>query len=168
MSELIGKTIGQYQLVELIEDTGTSWIYKGFQPNMNRYVAVKVLKSLDPAAVGTFDQQNALLAQIQHPNILPIIDSGQVDGLAYRVLRYVESGVLRDHLFEYYDPRKAAGLISGVVAGLEKIHAQGYVHGNLEPGNIYLDENGAPLLTDFGLPKPPNAPLRAALRNVGR
>ena len=50
-------------------------------------------------------------------------------------------------------------MISGVVAGLEKIHAQGYVHGNLEPGNIYLDEGGVPLLTDFGLPKPPGAPL---------
>ncbi len=159
MSEMIGKTIGQYQIVELIEDTGTSWMYKGFQPNMNRYVAVKVLKSLDPTAVDAFNQQNTLLAQIQHSNILPIIDSGQVNGLAYRVLRYVESGVLRDHLFEYYDPSKAVGLISGVVAGLEKIHALGYVHGNLEPGNIYLDESGIPLLTDFGLPKSPNAPL---------
>ena len=85
MSELIGKTIGQYQVVELIEDLDTAWIYKGFQPSMNRYVAFKVLKSQDPAEVAAFNQQNAILAQIQHTNILPIIDSGSADGLAYRV-----------------------------------------------------------------------------------
>jgi serine/threonine protein kinase len=159
MTDLIGKTIDQYQIIELIKETDHDLIYKGFQPNMNRYVAIKVIKSQDPFAVQAFTQQNELLAQIEHPNILPILDSGQVENYAFRVLRYVEGGVLRDHLFEYYDPRKAAGLISGIVVGLEKIHAQGYVHGNLEPGNIYLDEGGVPLLTDFGLPKAPAAPI---------
>jgi serine/threonine-protein kinase len=159
MTELIGKTVGQYQIIELVLDTSEAQLFKGFQPNMNRYVAVKVLKSQDPAAVQAFTQQNELLAQIQHPNILPIIDSGQVQGLAYRVLRYVEDGLLQDHLFQYRDPRKAAGLISGIVEGLEKIHAQGLVHGNLEPSNIFLDEGGQPLLTDFGLPKAPGAPV---------
>ena len=86
MSEMIGKTIGQYQIIELIDDPDETLIYKGFQPNMNRYVSVIVLKSGDPAAVGAFNQQNALLAQIQHPNILSIIDSGVAEGLPYRVL----------------------------------------------------------------------------------
>jgi serine/threonine-protein kinase len=159
MSELIGKTIDQYQIVELIEETGDSWTYKGFQPSMNRYVAFEVIKSHDPVKVSAFNQQNVILAQIQHANIMPILDSGSAEGLAYRVLPFIENGVLCDHLFEYYDSRKAAGLISGVAAGLEKIHAQGYVHGNLESGNIYLEAGGVPLLTDFGLPKSPNAPL---------
>ena len=55
------------------------------------------------------------------------------EALAYRVLRYVEGGLLRDHLFGFFDPHKAARLISGIVAGLEKIHAQGYFHANLKP-----------------------------------
>jgi serine/threonine protein kinase len=159
MSELIGKTIDQYQIVELIEEAGDSWTYKGFQPSMDRYVAFKVLKSQDPVEVDAFKQQNTILAQIRHANILPVLDSGSAAGLSYRVLPFIENGLLRDHLFEYYDSRKAAGLISGVVAGLEKIHAQGYVHANLEPGNIYLEDGGVPLLTDFGLPKSPSAPL---------
>jgi serine/threonine protein kinase len=159
MTELIGKNVGQYQIIELILDTSEAQLYKGFQPNMNRYVAVKVLKSQDPASVQAFTQQNELLAQFQHPNILPIIDSGQSEGVTYRILRYVEDGLLRDHLFQYRDPRKAAGLISRIVEGLEKIHAQGLVHGNLEPNNIFLDEGGQPLLTDFGLPKTPGAPV---------
>ena len=138
MSEWIGKTIDQYQIVELTAEAADSWTYKGFQPSMNRYVAVKVLKSQDPVEVEAFKQQNAILAQVRHANILPILDSGSSAGLSYRVLPFIENGLLREHLFEYYDLRKAAGLISGVVAGLEKIHAQGYVHGNLQPGNIYL------------------------------
>lgn len=159
MSELIGKTLGQYQIIELLDGTGEVSTYKGFQPNMNRYVAIKVLKSQDPAAVQAFTQQSELLAQIQHPNILPIVDSGQAEGLTYRVLRFMEGSTLRNHLFEYADLRKASGLIAGIVEGLEQIHAQGLVHGNLEPGNIYLDEGVRALLTDFGLPKAPGAPL---------
>ena len=54
MSDLLRKTIGQYQIVALTEDFGTYWIFKGFQPNLSRYVAVKVLKSQDPAALGAF------------------------------------------------------------------------------------------------------------------
>jgi len=50
-------------------------------------------------------------------------------------------------------------MMAGIVSGLEQIHAQGYVHGNLQSGNIYLGEGGVPLLTDFGLPKAPGAPL---------
>ena len=159
MSDLTGKTLGQYQIVELIQDTGSALIYKGFQPNMNRYVAVEVLRASDPVAVQAFAQQNELLAQIQHPNILPIYDSGQTEGLHYRVTALAEGGVLQDHLMEYYDPGKAAGFLSGVVAGLEQIHARGWMHGNLEPGNIYLNEMLQPLLTNFGLPKATGAPV---------
>jgi serine/threonine protein kinase len=159
MVDLQGKTLDQYQIIELIKETNRELIYKGFQPTMNRYVAFTVLKSQEPHHVQSFTQQTELLAQIEHPNILSLISSGMAEGHAYRVLRYIESGVLRQHLFEYRDPRQAAGLMAGIVAGLEKIHAQGYVHGNLKPDNIYLDQGGIPLLTDFGLSHDPGAPL---------
>lgn len=158
MSDFSGKTIGQYQLVEIIDETGTALVYKGFQPSMNRYVAVKVLKpgaAGDPASVQQFTQKSELAAQMQHSNVLPVYDSGQEEGVYYRVSRYVETGTLRDRLSEFYDPRKALGLVSGLVEALEYIHAQGYVHGNLKPSNIFLDEEGRPLLTDFGFPQQP-------------
>lgn len=156
MSELIGKTIGQYQVIELIYDTDLTFIYKGFQPNMNRYVAVEVLKSnyaADPVMVQAFTQQTELFAQVQHANILPIYDSGQIDGVIFRVLRYVERGLLRDHLFEFRDLHKTAGLLGGITAGLNHIHSLGFVHGNLKPSSIYLDDGGRPLLTDFSAPQ---------------
>lgn len=159
MSDLIGKTFDQYQINQLIQETSSAQFYKGFQPSMSRYVMVKVLKSLDPDAVQTFRQQNELLAQIQHPNILPVYDSGQAEGRMYRVMALAEGGVLQAHLVQYKDPGVAAGLLSGVVAGVEKIHAQGWVHSNLEANNIYLDDAGQPMLTDFGIPKASGAPI---------
>ena len=159
MSDLLGKTLGQTQITELIRDTGIALLYKGFQPGINRYVMVEVLKSSDAAAVQLFTQQTELLAQMQHANILPIYDSGIAEGQAFRVLRFAEGGVLQDRLLQYSDLGKAAGLLSGVVAGVEKIHAQGLVHGNLEPTNIYLDESGQPMLTDFGLLRAPGAAI---------
>jgi len=156
MSELAGKTIGQYQIIDLLYDKELSFIYKGFQPNMNRYVAVEVLKSnfsQDPIITQAFTQQSEILAQIQHANILPIYDSGQVEGVIYRVLRYVENGILQDRLFEFRDLHKAARLLGGIAKGLNHIHNQGYVHGNLKPSNLFLGEGGIPLLIDFSAPK---------------
>jgi serine/threonine protein kinase len=163
MVDLQGKTIDQYQIIERIKETDRELIYKGFQPNTNRYITLIALKSQAPYDVRAFTGQTELLAQIEHPNILSIISSGVAEGHAYRVLRYIENGVLRDHLFEYRDPRQAAGLMTGIVAGLEKIHAQGTVHGNLKPDNIYLDQGGTPLLTDFGLSQSSGAPLNPYL-----
>ena len=143
MSSGIGKTIGNYQLVEFIGETDNAIVYKGFNPSMNRYAAVKVLKpgaSRDPATVQQFLQQSGFAAQIQHPNILPVFDSGQVEGVTYQASQYFEAGLLRDGISEFYNPQVALGLIKGVTEGLEYLHAQEYVHGNLKPTNIFLNE----------------------------
>lgn len=153
MTDLTGQTLGEYQLVELVDQAGTALVYKGFQPNMNRYVAVKILSSSlaqNPAAVQQFKQEAELQARMEHRRILPIFDSGEQDGNHYRVTRYIEGGNLRDHLSWFYDPRAAQGLINSIVEGLNYIHQQGLIHGNLKPANIYLDEQRQALLADFG------------------
>jgi serine/threonine-protein kinase len=155
-----GKSIGPYQLVEVIDDSGNAVLCKGFQPSTNRYVALKVLKphaARNAAKLQQFKQQGELIAGMQHPNILPVYDMGQDQGVSYQVSRFVEGGSLRDHLAAYTYPSQAQGLFDGIAAGLEYIHSQGYVHGNLAPANVLLDEPQRPLLTDFGLPKPPGA-----------
>ncbi len=153
---MLGKTIGEYQIVEFIGETENAIIYKGFQPSMNRYLAVKVLKpglARDAVAVQQFLQQANLAAQMRHPGILPVFDSGQVEGVVYQAAQYIETGTVRDRLGEFYNPAQALALINGITEGLEYIHAQGYVHGNLKPSNIFLDANRRPLLADFGVPQ---------------
>lgn len=154
MSELTGKTIAQYQLVKVVDQGGTTHVYKGFQPSMNRYVGVKVLSpSLtgDEAFVRQFQQQAEILAKYEHTHLLAVYDYGQEEDVHYRVSRYVENGSLRDHLSWFYDVRSAQVLLHGIVEALEYIHVQGLVHGNLKPSNVLLDEQRSPLLTDFGL-----------------
>ncbi len=153
MSDLLGKTIGQYQLVELIHEGDRNLIYKGFQPAMNRYVAVKVLSpslAADQAFVQQFQREMQAIAGLEHPNILPLYDFGQHEGLLYMATRYVEGGTLRDRLSQFYALLSAQGMINSVAKALEYIHSQGMIHGNLKPSNILIDQEGQPLLADFG------------------
>jgi eukaryotic-like serine/threonine-protein kinase len=163
MSELIGKTIGQYQLVEVINETGTALVYKGFQPAFNRYVAVKILKpsaARNQEAVQLFRQEGDLLAQFHHPRLLEVYETGEVEGLVYRAERLAENGSLQNHLGSgtqnpFYDTNRLINLFQEIVEGLEFIHSQGYIHGNLTSGNILLDAMMHPLLSDIGLPGRP-------------
>lgn len=152
-----GKTIGEYQITEFIGETEHAVVYKGYQPSKDRVVAVKILKpsdTRDPAAVQQFLQQAELAAQLRHPNILPVFDTGQVGGIDYQVSQLVESGSLKGHLGEFHNLDQALALFSGLTEGLDYIHSEGYVHGNLKSGNIFLDEMRRPLLADFGVTQP--------------
>jgi serine/threonine protein kinase len=160
MSELLGKTLGQYQLIEEIDESGNTLVYKGFQPAFNRYVAVKILKpsvSRSLEAVQRFRQQGELLAQIHHPRLLEIYETGETEGLVFRAERLAENGSLNDYLTmgsqsPFYETSRLLALFQGVVEGLEFIHRQGFIHGNLRPASILLDPTMQPMLTEFGSP----------------
>jgi len=152
MNNFTGQTIGQYQLLELISQ-GENSVYKGFQPAMNRYVAVKILaatRSGDPAFVQQFYRDMEQMAQMQHPNVLPLLDHGQHNGLLYLVTPFIEGGTLKTQMAQYYAPQRAMQLLKTISGALGYIHQQGAVHGNLKPANILIGVRGEPLLTDFG------------------
>ena len=153
--DLTGKTIDQYQLIENIDSSGTTYVYKGFQPSMNRYVAVHELSPIlvsDQTYVDQFQRQNELMAHCEHHSLLPVYDSGHKEGIYYRVSRYVENGDLSKQLSWFYDLQNAQTLIHYIVEGLEYLHNQGLVHGNLKSSNILLDKEHRPLMTNFGIP----------------
>jgi serine/threonine protein kinase len=168
MSDLIGKTIGQYQIIEQISANEFALVYKGFDPKLSRYVAVKVLtpaQAQDPSVVEAFNQYAELAASIQHPNILPVFDSGQENGLYCLVTPFMEKGSIADNLIAYTNPQQVVDLIHALLPGLQAIYQQGYIHGNLEPNNILLNAQGLPLLSDFAVnfrkskqPTPYNSP----------
>jgi serine/threonine-protein kinase len=155
MFNLVGHTLGQYRLEELIHE-GDNDVYKAFQPGMNRHVAVKVL---DPALAGypnfnyQFQQDMQFFASLEHPNLLAIYDFGEQSGWLYQVTRYIESGTLRDRLAQATSPytvQQAQQLIEPIAAALDYLHSKGAVHRNLRPSNILIDTHGQPLLSDFG------------------
>jgi serine/threonine protein kinase len=150
--DLLGKTIGEYQLIEVIHQ-GQNTIYKGFQPSTNRYVAVKILKpslAADPAFVQGFNEDMGRIAGLEHPNVLRIYDYGGQDDLLYIVTRYVETGSLKDRLPPALSVQGAQRMINPIAEALDHLHAQGVVSGNIKPSNILITEQGQPLLADLG------------------
>jgi serine/threonine protein kinase len=152
MTNLVGQTVGPYQILEIIH-AGDNTVYKGFQPSTSSYVAVKVLnpaQSADPVFAQQFQQDMQAITRLQHPNLLPLLDYGQQDGLFYQVSPLVEGGTLESRLAQYSPLPQAQAMIAAIVSALEYLHSQGMTHGNLKPTNVLLNPQGQPQLTDFG------------------
>jgi serine/threonine protein kinase len=150
--DLLGQTLGQYQLIEVIHQ-GENMVYKGFQPEQNRYVAVKILppaRARDPVFVQQFRKDMELIRSLKQPNILPIYTYGQQQGLLFLVTPYIKTGPLHERLPEYYTPARAPQIVSPVAGALTYIHSRGAIHGNLKPANILIGAQRQPLLADLG------------------
>lgn len=156
MDDLTGKQFGPYQIVAPLGEGGMAAVYKAYQPSMERYVAVKVLPrqmAESSEFIARFKREAHLLAQLQHPHILPVFDYGQTpDGYTYIVMPFIQSGTLSDVL-----SKRRMGLpeirriIVQVGDALGYAHARGMIHRDVKPSNVLVDERGNCLLTDFGL-----------------
>lgn len=154
MSEFLGRTVGEYQLLELIAGDETTIAFKGFQPRTNSYVQVVALQphiAKSAMNVQRFFELVKLAAQMQQPNILPIYDAGQAEGLFYYVTSFIETGTLRDNLSVFQNSNVILELVNRLSAALEYIHARGYVHGNLKPSNVYIDARLSPHISGIGI-----------------
>src|SRR5258708_12533935 len=101
MDALVGRSLGQFRIVERIGAGGMATVFKAYQPNLDRYVAVKVLPAYharDPIFVKRFKQEARSVAKLAHPNIVQIHDFGEQDNITYIVMEYVAGGTLKDRL----------------------------------------------------------------------
>ena len=156
MSDLIGKTVGQYQIVEQIGKGGMATIFKAYQPSIDRYVAVKILPRQfadDPTFVKRFQQEAKAIAALEHPHILPVHDFGTEGDLNYMVMRYVKGGTLADIMGMEVPLNKTTDYVASIAKALDYAHKNGVVHRDIKPSNVLIDEHGEALLTDFGIAK---------------
>ena len=155
MEDLTGKQFGHYQIVAPLGEGGMAAVYKAYQPSMERYVAVKVLPrhmSTSEEFVNRFKREAKLLAQLQHPHILPVFDYGEADGYPYIVMPFVQSGTLSELLHKRQLPLpEIRRVMTQLGEALSYAHAQGMIHRDIKPSNVLIDERGNCLLTDFGL-----------------
>jgi tRNA A-37 threonylcarbamoyl transferase component Bud32 len=155
MENLTGKQFGPYQIVAPLGEGGMAAVYKAYQPGMERYVALKVLPRSyadDPQFLARFQREAKLLAQLQHPHILPVFDFGQAEGYTYIVMPFIQSGTLTDQLKgSPISLPRIRQVITQVGEALAYAHGRGLIHRDIKPSNILIDESGNCLLTDFGL-----------------
>jgi len=158
MENLIGKYLGSYKIISLLGQGGMATVYKAYQANMDRHVAIKVLPihyAADPNFKKRFSQEARTIAKLEHPHILPVHDFGEADGYLYIVMRIVETGSLADLLKQQplLPPAQIRQLVTQIADALDYAHTHGVIHRDIKPGNVLLDERGNCLLTDFGIAK---------------
>jgi serine/threonine protein kinase len=153
----VGRYFGSYRITEPIGEGGMASVYRAYQESVGRYVAIKVLSLGTPADkefIGRFQQEAKVLANLQHPNILPIHDFGEEDGYAYIVMPLIETGTLADKMKgAALDLNQAYKIIFQVGDALDYAHSQGLIHRDIKPSNILIDKRGNSMLTDFGIAK---------------
>ncbi len=153
MDRLLGTTLGDYRVLDLLGRGSMSRVYCALQISLKRKVALKVFQEelLTPGeAVDRFRREAEYLAQFEHPNILPVYGAGQADDLHFFALRLVEGGTLGEWLVSRPSPRAVFGVLRNVADALAYLHSRGGVHRDLKPSNV-LVERGVGILADFGL-----------------
>jgi serine/threonine protein kinase len=150
---LAGKTIAFYSILEKIGQGGMSSVFRAVDVRDRRPVAVKVLSPYiahEPRFKARFEREIRLLTRLQHPNIMPILDFGEVYGLAYIVMPYIGSGTLGDRLLKGpLDPTDGSRIVQQLASALASAHAAGVIHRDVKPSNVLLDAAGNALLSDF-------------------
>ncbi|UCC74188.1 MAG: protein kinase, partial [Gemmatimonadota bacterium] len=149
-----GDQIGPYRIVRELGSGGMATVYRAEDLKHERQVAIKVLRPELAAVLGAdrFLQEITTTARLQHPHILPLLDSGQAEGLLYYVMPYIEGETLRDKLNRerQLSIEEAVRITTEVADALDYAHRRSVIHRDIKPENILLHEV-RPLVADFGI-----------------
>jgi WD40 repeat protein/DNA-binding SARP family transcriptional activator len=144
-----------YELVEEIGEGGFGVVYRAWQPQLAREVAIKAIRPAlanDPEFIRRFEAEAQVVARLEHANIVPLYDYWREPGAAYLVLRWIRGGSLDETSRPApLDLEAVARLEEQIASALSFAHRLGVVHSDLKPANVLLDEEGNAYLSDFGI-----------------
>jgi YVTN family beta-propeller protein len=151
----IGRELAGYRLEALVGRGGMGVVYRAYDLALERPVALKILApelAEDEHFRERFLTESRLAASIDHPNIIPVYDAGEVAGELYIAMRYVDGSDLKKLLADGPLPaERAIAVVSHVAGALDAAHERGLVHRDIKPSNVLIDERGHVYLADFGL-----------------
>jgi serine/threonine protein kinase len=157
LAERPSNDFGKFELLHELGHGGMGIVYKARQKDLNRIVALKMIlrSQLNSAeVVRRFHAEARTAAGLHHPNITAVYEAGQIHGQPYIAMQYVCGPSLANRLRHGpLPPETAARIVAAVARAVDYLHQHGIVHRDLKPGNILLDEQGQPYVTDFGLAK---------------
>ncbi len=137
-----GRRVGDYELFEELGRGGMAVVYRARQISLNRIVALKMIpggEHADQRIITRFRREAEAVARLQHPNIVQIYEVGELDGIPYFAMEFVEGGPLSRELASNPLPaRSAAGLLQELARAIEYAHAHGVIHRDLKPANVLL------------------------------
>ncbi|MGJ8672275.1 protein kinase domain-containing protein [Rubritalea sp.] len=156
--KVISQLLPAYSFDCLLATGGMGAVYKATQTSLDRPVAVKIL----PPELGSdetfrqgFESEAKLMARLNHPNLIGVYDFGEVDGMLYIVMEFVDGTTLYEHAYQKQLPQlEAVETIIGISNGLYDAHKAGILHRDIKPANIFITKDGTPKIGDFGLARP--------------
>jgi len=148
---------GRYQVQKLLGKGAMGEVYLARDTQLERLVALKIPKLSAKGSeklLKRLKTEAMAAAQIDHPCVCPVYDSGDIDGTPYIAMQYIEGETLKDHLKnQAKTPQEAVELIHQLAEGLAEAHSKKIYHRDLKPENIKLNRRGEPVIMDFGLAK---------------
>ena len=150
--------IGRYEIKAELGRGGMATVYRGYDPRFEREVAIKFLPPelihSDPQFRVRFEREAKIIAQLEHPSIVPVYDVGEENGQPYFVMRYMSGGSLSEKIkARLFSIEDAVKVLEQIAPGMDEAHSKGIVHRDLKPGNILFTNKNVALISDFGIAK---------------
>ena len=155
--EYLAPHFPQLEILKCLGRGGMGIVYKARQPQLDRFVALKILapeRVDDVRFAERFKREAVSLARLDHPNIVTVYDTGESGGFYYLLMEFVDGLNLREAIAgEKLPAREALAIVPPICAGLQYAHDNGIVHRDIKPENILLDKKGRVKIADFGVAK---------------
>jgi serine/threonine protein kinase len=151
----VDENIGPYHILEQIGEGGMGAVFRAYHPALDRYVAIKIIHPAfrkKQTFIARFQREARVVARLEHPNIVPIYDYAEYEGLVYLVMKFIEGHTLKDRLAQRpLNLYEIFQVVDSVGSALAYAHSQGVLHRDIKPSNVLIGDNDMIYLADFGL-----------------